>query len=343
MTTADEAQSTFFFPLRTNVGFFDAPKEYLPLEDRVKQACLLYDRIVFESGVYEATASSNGSYDFWTPPDDVDDDLLTFLSRDFSPIGGQAVFGIQLEGSEPVTLLSGPVERRFFCQFHTIFNTLSAYQLPWIEFEAFQLTDYGQELAKHIERMLKQDFAAALPDTGQFLRNRILGNYCRDLVVSQELGAAASMHGLYAPLLAQKAHVSTAPGFAALQVTLPDLRHRHWEEILEVREEDCFVEFREKFVSIETAVQFALTNEMVSDLQYQIALLYAFNAELLKELENSRPKIGEIASNVVLDAIMSPIPGLSTAMTAYMGGVELLKTRKSWLHAFFKLKKRDID
>jgi hypothetical protein len=60
--------STFFFPLRTNVGFFDAPENYLSLTERIKQASLLYDRLLFESGIYIVTVLPTGQNEFCSQP-----------------------------------------------------------------------------------------------------------------------------------------------------------------------------------------------------------------------------------------------------------------------------------
>jgi hypothetical protein len=57
----ESSESTFFFPLRTNVQCFDTAEARLKLEERIKQASLLHDKLLFEGGVYTATAWEEGS------------------------------------------------------------------------------------------------------------------------------------------------------------------------------------------------------------------------------------------------------------------------------------------
>src|SRR6266536_3587599 len=68
-TEVEPTESVFFFPLRSNVGYFDTPQEYLSLIGRIKQASLLYDYLVFEEGIYTATVWDSGVFDYWMPPD----------------------------------------------------------------------------------------------------------------------------------------------------------------------------------------------------------------------------------------------------------------------------------
>jgi hypothetical protein len=86
----------FFFPLRTNVGYFDTPDGYLSLIERIKQASLLYDRLVFEGGVFEATITEKGITNTWQPPSQVNVQRLRRQWDSFRPTGGNAALYIRL-------------------------------------------------------------------------------------------------------------------------------------------------------------------------------------------------------------------------------------------------------
>jgi hypothetical protein len=52
---------TAFLGLRSNVHFFASRQGFMNLESRVKALALLYDRLVFEDGVYECTVGEQGT------------------------------------------------------------------------------------------------------------------------------------------------------------------------------------------------------------------------------------------------------------------------------------------
>src|ERR1044072_4356950 len=60
LSILSESSSTFFFPLRTNVQYFDTAEARLKLEERVKQASLLHDKLLFEGGLYTASSWEEG-------------------------------------------------------------------------------------------------------------------------------------------------------------------------------------------------------------------------------------------------------------------------------------------
>lgn len=76
----EPSPNTFFFPLRTNVQYFDSPETRLSLEERVKQASLLFENLLFEEGMYHATVwereGGGPSFDMWYPPHFLDLDKL---------------------------------------------------------------------------------------------------------------------------------------------------------------------------------------------------------------------------------------------------------------------------
>jgi len=106
-------RSAIFFPLRTNVQYFTLPEGYLSLEARLKEACLLYDQLVLEAGMYMALIGPERSIDFWVPPHQLTEDML----RDrWEPTGGE--FVLVIREHEMVS----PAERRFKSDGRTILD-----------------------------------------------------------------------------------------------------------------------------------------------------------------------------------------------------------------------------
>jgi len=333
----DSRLSKFFFPLRSNVGYFNSPHGYLSLLNRIKQASLLFDSLVFESGVYTATFWKDGSQDFWFPIEQINDEQLEKMRSGHKPVGGEAFFAIQPASGQPVALLSGEVEQSFYCEFHSTLRSLQVEDLAWIEVDSFDLTDQGNRAAHHVQQIFERDLSDDIPTHNSYLKSKIISGLSQDLVLSAAMQAAASIDTLFAPILLQKAHVPPAPGFAALQVAIPDLTHLQWADIVKIREQESLKQFREKLVSLEVIAKSAFIEDRMDEMQYEIALLRAFNQELTRELAARQPKVGEFIGNIVLDLVFGSIPGVSTLMTGIRGGSMLDNANKSWVAAFLKL------
>ena len=64
-----------FFPLRGGVELFADPGMPTAVA-RAKEAALLYDEVVFEPGLYEVSIGQDGSWDTWTPPEELTAEVL---------------------------------------------------------------------------------------------------------------------------------------------------------------------------------------------------------------------------------------------------------------------------
>src|SRR5262245_53921143 len=101
-------ESTFFFPLRANAGYFDSPNDSLFLMERIKQASLLYDRLVFEKGEFMAIVSERGFFEVRDRNRGLDSDSLVDRET-FEPTGGEALVEFSTDETQFVPFLSGPV------------------------------------------------------------------------------------------------------------------------------------------------------------------------------------------------------------------------------------------
>jgi len=200
-TTDPSYSNTFFFPLRTNVQYFDSQETQLKLEERIKQAALLHDNLLFEAGTYHATVwereGGGPSFDMWYPPSSSD---LDPLEDSFQPTGGQPVLLL-----DSFVFASGPAERQFRAQFHSLLRKFNAADLPWIKTEPFGLPNdidnYVKQLGRDDEKLVQR----LIPQASRFLRAKISYNLNRDLVVSGCLRVATSLDDLFSPLVHEKA------------------------------------------------------------------------------------------------------------------------------------------
>ena len=337
--------STFFFPLRTNVEYFASPEGYLTLLERIKQASILYDTLVFEGGMYVATVWEIGSFDQWIPPRNITEEMLNV---EFEPTGGEDFVTMAPTGSDQgQVVLAGPVERRFRSEFYSVLKDLGAKQLPWLRMATPTLSPDGKRLADRLREEDERNPSIVLPEVGHFLKAKILTNLNSDLVVIASLRTAASIDPLYAPILQQKTvsdqRMQPAPGFLALQVAIPNFAPLPWETIVELREKPALVEFRKKMISIEMMARSALPEEEVGELKYQIS--QTINEELLQEVAHLWPGLRKVAGDCILDITLDLVLG-ALPITAPVGAVvtglreivEIAEANQSWVTAFLRLR-----
>ncbi len=89
-----------FFPLRSNVGWFQSADLRSQMADRVKQALLIYDEIVVEDGTFMAAITEHGSSAPYLPPGYLaDDERVIEFVRDLKP--DNLIIGIGPDGQMP--------------------------------------------------------------------------------------------------------------------------------------------------------------------------------------------------------------------------------------------------
>jgi hypothetical protein len=334
----DNSSSTFFLPLRTNVQYFDSAEARLKLEERVKQASLLHDKLLFEGGVYTASAwEEHGGkvFDMWYPPESFDLDDIARDDEKFQPTGGEPYVKF-----DNYVFASGKAERQFRAQFHVLLHKMGADRLPWVDVQVFQAPS---ELDNDIKSLARDDheLVAAHISASSRLRDKIAYNLNRDLVLASQLQVAASIDDMFNPLVHGKAErdhaIQPALGFSTLEVAVPNWSSLQWEEVFELREHPSLVEFRKKMVTIERMAKEAVAQNAHRDLRYEISQI--ITDEVSDELHSLRQTPQGVVRDVVMDLLTSPLTGISTLITAIRGDLQLQAQENSWTTAFFKLRK----
>lgn len=334
--------STFFFPLRTNVEYFVSPEGFLALEQRVKQAAILYDVIIFEGGIYTASVGPTGSMDFWIPPDQVTEEELGLK---FEPYGGHHHLAIAPTGSRQFqTLISGSVERRFRSEFHSILKSLGPECPKWVKVDTYDLTPEAKNLVNRLSQSDERNLDIEIGKEQRFLKSKILHNLNRDLTLIWCLGYAASIDPLYAPILHKKmtAHggLQPASGFLTLEFAVPDFSQLPWEVIAELREHKAMAEFRRRMIDTENLVRASLPNGNEAELRHQISQV--ITDELLKEIKSLQPTTRGTAINLTLNLVSGLVPfpwGTISSVTSSITQItKLTEAQNSWITIFMKLR-----
>jgi len=332
--------STIYFPLRTNVDWFVTPDRATLLERRMKQAVLLYDNLVFESGLYKAWIGPNGAVQSWVPPDQLTEEML---QEPVTPQGEKHF--IKFGGT---TILDQPTQRAFGAQFHTLVNEFGGSELPWITLQSLEPVDRFKEVGERLASRDIRNKGIIIEGATRIVREVMLKNMNRDMMLASFLGAAVSMDPLHGPILAQdvaiKTGLSPEVGFLALEAVLPDFSMLPWSEVLDLRKHPAVTAFRRKMVQVETRARDCLPDGSIGDLRKEIKELVL--DESLCEVERLRPRLGTALTGAAADfalELLLPVPaqGVGALVGAAQLAVDLLewdKYRKSWIVVLQRLR-----
>jgi hypothetical protein len=338
--------STVFFPLRTNVQYFETPKEFLSLEARIKQASILYDRIVFESGFYVATMGPDGVFDNYLPETNrpTPDQLETFARLKSEP--GSFTISVQPDPTKPFTpLLTSPIERFFVSEFHTLIDRLtSELDFDGVESAPVSLSKEGKEYAARLAREYLDAEGAILPEGSPRVQGKIMQNLFGDLVLTSALGYANSVDPLHAPILERVIRGTgqgySARGFAALEFEVPNAANLPWETVAEVRAHPAIVEYRQRLFKAENTVRYMLLEASESDIKLEVAKELG-QEHIDKAIAGIRSRGRELAGSVVWQVAGGLFPPLGAVQTALSVGKDVAdwnRERKTWLAVLAKLR-----
>lgn len=340
------AESLAFFPLRTNVDYFSSPEAELALEQRIKQASILYDRVVLEGGIYKALIGDEGAWDLHIPRAHTTEDLLLDSAHnDYGKEGGLSVWAA-IPNSEPRLLFSSNITHSFYCQYESLKQVTDSHGVDWLDIEEYQLTKEGKQIARHAETLIKAHFQQNEPSVERFLKSKVSSNLSHDLVLSQDMGCPVSINMASANALLPALNLEPAPGWAGLHVTLPNVGNVRWEEIAEERKTPSYIEFRKKLVQIESSVRAALDAGDIDAAQYETSLAQKVIDELTEEIKANTITAGKIVRNALpgvgLDIVSGfgiPLPFVGTALSAIGEFNQLRKQRQSWTATYTRLRK----
>lgn len=331
---------SIFFGLRTNVQYFASHFGYAALEARLKIFSLLYDQIVVERGIYEAHIAEQGSWEFVTPEPVRREQLRPIRTKRGTPFG----VAIQREGSNTsVPIIGTTLVRAYRAQFYSVLEKAVGAKVDWIGFAEFgpggmhsHVDDAAGELTRRWSWDERDLPKSVFPGQPRYLRDKAHSSLNLDLARAVILGLALAPDGIHAPLLAAKAsqsnEIETRPsGNAALALVLPDLRHASWHDVAAIRKDKGLRYLRDRLRELEAGAKSAPLLEQ------------AVREALLAEVEQKMPNWGSTAIDATVNVIASPIPVVSTVVTAVSAGKEIADTwqnRSRWIAALVRARKR---
>lgn len=331
---------SILFGLRTNVQFFASHVGYSALETRLKVFSLLYDQVVVERGVYEAHIGEDASWEFVTPEPVRPEQLRPIRTRRGTPFG----VAIQREGSGvPVPVIGTTLVKAYRAQFYSVLKEAAGAKVDWIGFAEFgpggmhsQVDDAAGKLKQRWDWDEGGLAKSVFPEQPRYLRDKVHSSLNLDLARAVILGLALAPDGIHAPLLDAKVkqsdEIESQPaGNAALALVLPDVRHATWRDIAAIRKDKGLRFLRDRLRELEASA----TSEPL--------LEQAVRETLLAEVERKMPNWGAAAVDATVNVIASPIPVVSTVVTAISEGKKVADTWKdktSWTATLVRARKR---
>ncbi len=289
-----------YFPLRSNVAWFQSQDLREVLDVRLKETLLLYDEVIIEDGTFVADITEEGGYYPYYPPGYLPDDQRVIIQeRDIKPTEFRA--GIKLSNSDKPyqTLISDKTIARYKIDYFDILQGSDLSTADSVKFMVVQDHNLSQEARQAIN---SETFRDRQYFTSQFrshwIRDFVLKNLNRDTIVASLMQAAVIVDPTHDVILREKCKIertSVPPGgggHLALQhilaVAAPNFSEMTIDEVLELRNDSSWSDFRAFLRNLVDDVMddpFILTNSQ----NFQEKVGRNFSQALLEELRNRYP------------------------------------------------------
>jgi hypothetical protein len=171
--------STIFFPLRTNVNYFQSKQEYMDLQSRVKQSLILYDKVVFQAGEYQCIVGPEGIIQNFQIPDKERRRQLGVQLEEDDIQANHFWLSVRPSNANPpepfTTILDSPLERIFRSQFHTLVSEIRGHGINEVDLRYYELP---AQLVGEIDKAQKAEMQEYdFKTENRFLKDRIITVY----------------------------------------------------------------------------------------------------------------------------------------------------------------------
>jgi hypothetical protein len=350
-----------WFPLRSNLTYFEGLGPSLDVEARIKEAALLCEEIAFEFGMLDVTVTENGMWSFWTPPHQLSEETIRG-HRDAASAGGpvylaigpESTPGVPADPSDMHTMMSGSLQQAFVAEYHLLLRDSGLESASWVKWAV-----PPPETVEHAKRLgLEQNrregiglSSTRLPTLSQnrFLDNQLKKDLNFDLALGGLMGVPAAVDDARRPVLMCKAseaetttHTRRTPGALALHALAPDYTALSWPDVIALHDDDAIGAFRAKLVELEEAVADRAEDEWeqaIYDLGFEEALRQAND-----RLPSVRAELADVAVDIATGFLP---PGISTAASAARGVARVQRAREErgheWLAVLFALRRGNVS
>lgn len=304
--------------LRANAHGLLAGAPVGAIRRRLKQASLLYDRVLLEAGTLRVDAGPGGSASFWSLPRD--SAWQTAMERRRAT---DAPFTVSVAaGSGPRVAASGPYQPVVSSPTSVSWvATLEPFarELPrncgWIEyFEAPPMGPDLEALCSRWSRLDRQNPSLRRDIDVRFVRSQVIKGLNHDLALAVGAGAAMTADSLHSRVLDCRLQDETGwsqQGFA-LPLLVPRVGHLGWDELATLRRDRAIDRWRQVHRELEMEALAVVADG--GDLERAVRNVYE------RRLRDANAGV-EGLGGVVIDAGASLVlGGAGAAVQAVVGG-----------------------
>jgi hypothetical protein len=339
-----------FFPLRSNVGWFQSADLRSQIADRVKQALLIYDEVVVEDGTYMAAITEHGSSAPYLPPGYLpDDERIIEFERDLKP--DNLIIGIGPDGQMPTDWVNyGMTSARYKIDYFDIFRGINLSSYNFIKPVIVQDFAFPPEAKELIQRNSFEDsYRFRDIDSNTFAKDLIIKSLNRDLIASILLRSAIILDARHGSLLQRKSQipkegVQLSPVKEQvvvrrlISVAAPDFSSLSIERVLELREDTLWQDFRNYVSEILSSIG-SDPEMLVDERAFEDRVRNKVERDLF-EARKERHMTGKKLSVDLGLGVTSLIPGygiLSTVAGMAKSTDQYLRDRSGWFAFLLKL------
>jgi hypothetical protein len=284
--------SQVFMPLRSNAGWFESPDTRKALERQIKVNLMIYDRVIFQNGRWHMTAGYD-SQGMEMPP--------TFYKfsdeqrRHISYGAKGSHFGIQM-GDVPI--LQSTAEISLNADFYPIL-----YDAGLLETTCYRWQEKDSAITKlpGADRAIS-DIVEACADVlpnNRFARRCLVEGFIKDSLLAQAMKVPMTVDYQVSPFVLKHHHFlldKFEPDMRRrffdrwVSVDLPDFSDFTWDEIIDARESQAGIAFREMVARVCATVTKAVADGAdESDIDHLV--LVGITKELIAELTNGERRL----------------------------------------------------
>lgn len=316
-----EARSRIYFPLRSNVGWFQTLDLKNAMERRIKEAILLYDELVIEDGMYKSVVTENGSFSPYIPPRHLKPDERRINFEKFDE-NAEAKLMVGPHRQEPnQVLISGKTLAHYQIDYYEIFHALEVSKYPYLKFVTINKDRFSNEAKALIKENVEEDIAF-LRETEMpwAMQKQVAEGINYDLVTSMYIDAVINFDDLHSRLITRKATLpKTIPvkeqvaEKKIIEISVPDFDKLSIQECMDLRNEPSWAGFR-AFISGVTHDN-KMNPSMMHDFEAFSGLIStSIDKALIDEIRNNSMNERSTVLDLFFGA-MSLIPGVGIAST----------------------------
>lgn len=328
-----------YFPIRSNIHFFEQKANQPPLISRIKQSILMYNNLIFDDGGYTLSCNGHGSFDSIVPPNQLDRFKLEVpeeASKEFFLNAKDDRTG------KPFSLIPhSKNSKNYGVSFRKLLNDMNIENESFVKFELQELTPDGKKVLNDAVRKTS-DYKKFI-DGNSFFQNKIFENFHNSILISNSLNTPFILDSLHNNLLKNISQNIIKTSDARLEVfnrinellqlKMPDFSSMKVDDVLDLRKDKLFEKFRDKLLDINKNL---MQKEILEFDKSQIDALFV--NELLKEIKELAPSIKKLLISGTLGVAGAvPIAGVAASgIGVVKDGISTFKFSRSWLAFIIK-------